>query len=77
MRRFMVLVTAVLLMTAMLVVSAAPAAAFVRVDVSEEFPFGGTPVPTVVCEVAADGSGPIGWRNGTCWVFHPVPTSGF
>jgi hypothetical protein len=80
MRRFMVLVTVVVLMTAMLVASAAPAAAFARVDVSEEFPFlvtGGTPVPTVACDVAADGSGPIGWRNGTCWVFHPVSVSGF
>jgi hypothetical protein len=69
MRRFMMLVTVVLLMTAMLVASAAPAmAAKIRT-------FPGTPLPTVVCEEAPDGSGPVGWRDGTCWVFHPTATS--
>jgi hypothetical protein len=69
MRRLMVLVTVVLLMTAMLVASAAPAMAVTVIDVK------GTPLPTVVCEEAADGSGSIEWRNGTCWVFHPTATS--
>ena len=74
MRRLMLLVTVVLVMTAMFVASAAPVAAFVRVDVTEEFPFGGTSVPTVVCETTV-ASPVIGWKGGQCWIFHPVSAS--
>jgi type 1 fimbria pilin len=66
MRRFILLVTVVLLMTALLVFSAAPALAAATITVK------GEAVPPVVCDVTADDSPLIGWRNGTCWVFHPV-----
>lgn len=79
MRRFMVLVTVALLMTAMLVVSAAPALARPTICPSCEpnCPCSGTPIPWKVCEVVADDSGLIGWRDGTCWVFHPVSVGNF
>jgi hypothetical protein len=70
MRRMMVLVTVVLVMTAMLLASAAPA---VAVRFWTFGPGSGTPVPTTVCESPAVVSSLIGWRNGTCWVFHPAP----
>jgi hypothetical protein len=71
-RRFMVLVMVLLLTTAMLVASAAPAfAGKVRFWTFDA----GTPVPTVVCDVVTDDSGIIGWRNGQCWVFHPSAIS--
>ena len=73
MRRFMVLVTVMLLMTAMLVASAAPALAIVGGPPARGFEAGGTPLPTVVCEALANDSPDIGWRNGKCWVFHVVP----
>jgi hypothetical protein len=67
MRRFIILVTVMLLMTAMLVVSAGPALAAISSG-------GGTPLSTVVYESqAAISSLSVGWRNGTCWAFHPVP----
>jgi hypothetical protein len=73
MRRFIMLVTVVLLMTAMLVASATPAlAAAIRPPIAGVMGGGGTPVDPVVCTVVADGSPLIGWRNGTCWVFHPI-----
>jgi hypothetical protein len=73
----MLLVTVVLLMTAMLVESAAPAMARPTICpcCGPEGCWGGTPVPAVVCKEAADTSPFIGWRNGTCWVFHPTPQS--
>jgi hypothetical protein len=73
------LFTVALLMTAMLVASAAPAlAAAIRPPIAGIMGGGGTPLPTVACEVVADdGSGLIGWSNRTCWVFHPVPVSDF
>ncbi len=38
----------------------------------------GTPLPTMVCDVVAEDSTLIGWRNETtCWVFHPVPNRSF
>jgi hypothetical protein len=77
MRRFMVLVTVVVLMTAMLVVSAAPALSRTVICPSCEgtCPCSGTAIPRKVCEVVADDSPNIGWRNETCWVFHPVSVS--
>ncbi len=72
MRCFMVLVTLVLLMTAMLIVTMGPALAVV-----ERFPKTGTPLPTVVCESPAVASPLFGWSNGTCWVFHPVSVTDF
>jgi hypothetical protein len=66
MRRLMVLVTVVLLITAILVFSAAPALASSTIMVK------GEALPTMICDVLADDLPLIGWRNGTCWVFHPV-----
>lgn len=66
MRRFIMLVTVVLLMTAMLVLSAGPALAAISSG-------GGTSLPTLVCESQAATSPSVGWRNGECWVFHPAP----
>ena len=79
MRHFIVLVTVVVLMTAMM---AFPAVARPILDPCQNEPTGkcrpGTPLPTVVCAVTAEDSGGlIGWRNGTCWVFHPVPVVSF
>ena len=62
----MVLVTVALLMTAMLAASAAPALA--RFEVGG--PVTGTPVNPTACESPAVISPIIGWRDGTCWVFH-------
>jgi hypothetical protein len=73
MRRFIILVTAGLLMTAMLVASAAPA--FARGGNVRFWSPVGTPLPTVACESPVALSPHIGWRNGTCWVFYRVPTS--
>jgi len=73
MRRFIVLVTVVLLMTAMLVASGSHTlAAPLRPPIAAISSTGGTPVDPVVCTVMAENSPLIGWRNGTCWVFHPV-----
>jgi hypothetical protein len=71
-RRLVVLVTVALFMVAMLVVMAAPAmAAAIRPPIAGIMGGGGTPVPATVCESQAVISPLIGWRNGTCWVFHP------
>jgi hypothetical protein len=78
MRRLMVLVTVVLLMTAMLVLTMTPASAVAGPPALLSRTTVGAGVPTVICEVTADDSGGlIGWRNGTCWVFHPVPVVSF
>ena len=72
-RRFMVLVTVVLAMVAMLVVTAAPAMARPIICPYEGCPRPtGTALPTVVCESPVAASPLIGWRDGQCWVFHPV-----
>ena len=75
MRRFMVLVTVVVLMTAMLVAALTPALAVTREpDDGNPHP-DGTPLPATVCESELATSPSVGWRNGTCWVFHPTATS--
>jgi hypothetical protein len=74
MRRLMMLVTVVVLMTAMLVVTTAPALA-IPGPPARAVSSGGTPLPAVVCESPAAASPNIGWSNETCWVFHPVPVS--
>jgi hypothetical protein len=72
MRRLMMLVTVVLLITAMLVATAVPAlAAALRPPVAKD----GTPAPATVCESPLATSPSVGWRNGTCWVSHPTATS--
>ena len=76
MRHFMVLVTVVLLMTAMVVASVTPALAALRPPVASVTGGGGTPVDPVVCTVVAEDSPLIGWRNGQCWVIHPVSVVG-
>jgi hypothetical protein len=77
MRRFMVLVTVALLMTAMLVVSADPVLARRVICPSCEgnCPCSGTAIPRRVCESELATSPSVGWRNGQCWVFHPTATS--
>ena len=80
MRRLMMLVTVVLVMTALLVASAVPVLAKPVICPYEDCPYrpgGGTPLPTVVCETPVATSPLIGWRGGTCWVFHPVSVVGF
>jgi hypothetical protein len=79
MRRLVLLVTVVLLMTALLVASAAPVLArgVLCPCTYDSGPCScrpGTALPTVVCDVCADGT-IIGWQNGQCWVFYPAPTS--
>jgi hypothetical protein len=69
MRRLMMLVTVAVLMTAMLVATIVPALAIPGPPARSGSV--GTPLPTVVCELPAAASPNIGWRNGTCWVFHP------
>jgi hypothetical protein len=78
-RRFMMLVTLAVLMTAMLVLTMSPALSITftkPIDkaspVLSAVSSGGTPVPTVVCNVVGDASGTIGWQNGQCWVFYLV-----
>ena len=68
MRRFMMLATVVLVMTAMLLASAAPALASIRGG-------GGTPAPAEVCESDLATSPSVEWHNGQCWVFHPTAKS--
>jgi hypothetical protein len=68
MRRFIVLVTVMLVMTAMLALPALAAALRPPVAGSGSV---GPPLPTVVCESPTAASPNIGWRNGQCWVFHP------
>jgi hypothetical protein len=80
MRRLMILVTIVVLMTAMLAPPALSRATTTPCELTPEGctgPFGGTPLPTVVCDVVGGDSAIIGWREGTCWVFHPVPVVSF
>lgn len=83
MRHFMVLVTVVVLTTAMLVAGAAPALARPLLDPCQfdptcppreppRPPRPGTALPALVCETPAVVAPNIGWRNGQCWVFHPV-----
>jgi hypothetical protein len=77
MKRLMMLVTVVVLMTAMLVASAAPVLArpIICPRCEGTCPCSGTAIPRKVCELVADDSGTIGWREGQCWVFHPTVTS--
>jgi hypothetical protein len=72
MRRFMVLVTEVLLMTAMLVVSSV-AAYGKGVCAACTFDFVGAAVNPAACEKFADGSGMFAWRpGGVCWFTPPA-----
>ena len=68
MRRFMVLVTVVLLMTAMLVASAAPALAVLRAE-----PKCCRVSPPTACNTVA-GVGGFEWRAGgeVCWLELPA-----
>ncbi len=89
MRRFMVLVTVALLMTAMLVASAVPAAARPIIcptgcDATNTgrcvCDHGGTRVPRTVCEllVDEDNDGIFKWRpGGVCWLNWGAVASGF
>jgi hypothetical protein len=61
----------VLLMTVMLMAAAIPALAALRPPVAKD----GTPAPDTVCESQLATSPSVGWRDGTCWVFHPAATS--
>jgi hypothetical protein len=77
MKRIVLILTVALLMVTMLLLAAAPAfGGKVRFWTVES----GTPVPSTVCEVVADkqpGGGLVEWRNGVCWVNHPVSASNF
>jgi hypothetical protein len=70
-RRLIILVTVVLLMTAMLMATAIPALAALRPPVAKD----GTSLPATVCESELAPSPPVGWRNGQCWVFYDTATS--
>jgi len=79
MRRFMVLVTVMVLMATKLVASANPVLArgVLCPCMYERNPYcpcdpNGTALPTVVCDVCADGS-VIGWQNGQCWSSARLP----
>jgi hypothetical protein len=74
MRRFIVLVTVAVLMTAMVALPAL-ARPIIKPCRPNDPSCNGTPVPTMICDVVGKGAGIIGWRNGQCWVFHPAPTS--
>jgi hypothetical protein len=71
-RRFVILVTVVLLVTATLVASAGGAQGLagtswtIKIDRTPS----GVAVDPAACESPAGISPIIGWRNGTCWVFH-------
>ena len=72
MRRMMVLVTMVLLMTAMVVVMVAPALA-VAGPPARAVSSGGVPVDPMACEMFANGSGMFAWREGgVCWFTPPA-----
>lgn len=73
MRRFMVLVTAALLATAMVMLTAFPASAAppTCTDAASTCTIKGVAVNPIVCETPASVAPNIGWRNGTCWVFLP------
>jgi uncharacterized BrkB/YihY/UPF0761 family membrane protein len=73
MRRFWVLVTVVVLMTAMLMASVAPAMAVVAAHRHPVGPAWGVPVSTAACETVA-GVGGFEWRGGgdVCWLNLPV-----
>jgi hypothetical protein len=80
MKRLRILVTGTLLMAAMLVLTMSPALSITKTidkasPVLSAVSSGGIPVPTMICDVVGKDAGIIGWRNGTCWVFHPAPTS--
>jgi len=66
----MVLVVVVLLMTVMLVANAGAAQALAAGTVKIVRTPSGVAVDPAACESPAGISPIIGWRNGTCWVFH-------
>ena len=70
MRRFMVLVTVMVLMTAMVALPAL-ARPIIKPCHPSDPSCNGTPVPATVCQSPAAASPFIGWRGGQCWVFHP------
>jgi hypothetical protein len=74
MRRFIMLATVALVMTAMLVASAGIAQGLpIRTVTIERLP-SSVPVDLAVCEVLADDSAMFDWRAGgeVCWVNSPV-----
>jgi hypothetical protein len=73
-RRIMGLVAVVLVMTAMLAASVAPAMAVVAAHRQPVGPAWGVPVTTTACETVAGIAG-FEWRAGgeVCWLNLPVP----
>lgn len=66
---------AVVLAAALTMTGPATATAHAGVDVTEEFPFlvsSGTPLAGSACAAGQERPAPIGWRDGTCWAFHPA-----
>jgi hypothetical protein len=75
-RRFVLLVTASLLVATVLVLTASPAmAAALRPPIAGIMGGGGVPVDPAACEVPADGSAMFEWRAGgeVCWFTPPGP----
>ena len=72
MKRLRITLVATLLMIVLVSSVATPALAFVigGPPVHERK---GTAIPPTVCESPVVDSSNIGWRNGTCWVFHLAP----
>jgi hypothetical protein len=69
----MMLVTVVLVMTAMLAVTMAPALAIPGPPARAISSGGGVPVDPTVCTVLADDSGLFAWRpGGVCWFTPPA-----
>ena len=80
MRRFTLVVTVALLMMVVLLASGGAVLAKPVICAYDDCPPGhpnGTPLPALVCETPVATSPLIGWRGGTCWVFHPVSVVGF
>ena len=73
MKRFMVLVTVVLLMIAVLLVTAAPTFAVAGPPALLQNAGVGVAVDPAACEIFADGSSMFAWRpGGVCWFTPPA-----
>jgi hypothetical protein len=72
MKRLRITLVATLLMLVLVSSVATPALAFV-IGGPPVLERRGTPIPPTVCESQVVNSPNIGWRDGTCWVFHPAP----